>query len=87
MANNRGDYIFLDGNTPEEIASHETAGNEFRRFYDELKKIKNGNVDIVEYFLQVRIKQFIQSFFLSFISASNQWIHLILIYFIFHRNV
>lgn len=52
-ANNRGDYIFLDANTPEEITRIESAANEFRQFYDELKRIKNGNVDIVDYFLYV----------------------------------
>lgn len=60
--NNRGDYIFVDANTPEELARVENAGNEFRRFYDELKKIKNGNVDIVEYFLHVSNRAAIQSF-------------------------
>lgn len=55
MTNDRGDYIFLDGTTPEAIASQETAANEFRRFYDELKKMKNGNADIVEYYLRVSI--------------------------------
>lgn len=52
--NNRGDYIFIDANTPQEIALRETAANEFRQFYDELKKVKNGNMMTIEYFLNVR---------------------------------
>ncbi len=51
--NNRGDYIFVDANTPEDITLRETAAIEFRQFYNELKKVKNGSIDVVEYFLYV----------------------------------
>ncbi len=51
--NNRGDYIFVEANTPQEITLRETAANEFRQFYDELKKVKSGSVNVVEYFLNV----------------------------------
>ncbi|CAF1331932.1 unnamed protein product, partial [Rotaria sordida] len=49
--NNRGDYIFVDANRSEDSALREAAGNEFRQFYDELKKIKNGSSIVMEYFL------------------------------------
>ncbi len=51
--NNRGEYIFIDANTPEEIELREIAANEFRQFYDEIKKVKNGSSIIMEYFLNV----------------------------------
>jgi hypothetical protein len=60
--NNRGDYIFVDANTPEDITLRETAAIEFRQFYNELKKVKNGSIDVVEYFLHV-------SFFLKVVKS------------------
>ena len=75
--NNRGDYIFVDANTPQEIELRENAANEFRQFYDEIKKVKNGNVIIMEYFLNVSYSDTLTEMkilFLSFfplISASN----------------
>jgi len=51
--NSQGDYIFVKANTPQEITLRETATNEFRQFYDELKKVKSGSVHVVEYFLNV----------------------------------
>jgi ABC-type Fe3+-hydroxamate transport system substrate-binding protein len=65
--NNRGDYIFVDANTPQEIALRETAANEFRQFYDEIKKVKNGNVNVVEYFLNVKFRKLIKPIFLLFL--------------------
>jgi hypothetical protein len=62
--NNRGDYIFVDANTSQEIALRETAANEFRQFYDELKKVKNGSISVIEYFLNVSFLRLIQSIFL-----------------------
>ncbi|CAF3576078.1 unnamed protein product [Rotaria sp. Silwood1] len=58
--NNRGDYIFVDANTSEESALRETAGHEFRQFYDEIKKVKNGNSIVMEYFLNHRNNNFSQ---------------------------
>ncbi|CAF2086107.1 unnamed protein product [Rotaria magnacalcarata] len=49
--NNRGDYVFVDANTPEEIALREIASREIRQLYDELKRVKNGPDIVVEYFL------------------------------------
>jgi hypothetical protein len=72
--NNRGDYIFVDANTPQEIELRETAANEFRQFYDEIKKVKNGNIIIMEYFLNVSFLILIKSVFILFfplISASK----------------
>jgi hypothetical protein len=51
--NNRGDYTFIDAQTPQDIALREMAAQEFRRFYDELKKTKNDSAIVMEYFLNV----------------------------------
>jgi hypothetical protein len=67
--NNRGDYIFVNANTPQEIALRETAANEFRQFYDEIKKVKNGNVNVVEYFLNVKFRKLIKPIFLLFLAS------------------
>jgi hypothetical protein len=53
--NNRGDYVFVDGNTPQELALREAAANELRQFYSELKTVKNGSLMVVEYFLNVSL--------------------------------
>ncbi|CAM4859349.1 unnamed protein product [Rotaria socialis] len=51
ITNNRGDYVFVDANTSEEIALREIASHEIRQLYDELKRVKNGPDIVVEYFL------------------------------------
>lgn len=53
QANHRDEYVFIDAKSPEELASREAAASEFRQFYDELKRAKNGNVFVMEYFLRV----------------------------------
>jgi len=60
--NNRGDYIFVDANTREDIALREAAALEFHQFYNDLKQFKNGSIDVVEYFLHV-------SFFLKVVKS------------------
>jgi hypothetical protein len=71
--NNRGDYIFVDANTPQEITLRENAANEFRQFYDELKKVKNGSVTVVEYFLNVSFLKSIQiNILIIFVDSSIQ---------------
>jgi hypothetical protein len=52
-SNSRGQYSFVDANSPEETASREAAAIEFRQFYDEIKRTKNGNLTFMEYFLNV----------------------------------
>ena len=53
VPNNRGDYVFINANSPEQISKREEIANEFRQFYDEIKRTKNGSVIIMEYFLNV----------------------------------
>ena len=35
------------------MALRESAANEFRQFYEELKRMKNGSTFVMEYFLRV----------------------------------
>jgi hypothetical protein len=70
-----------DANTPQEIASRETAANELRQFYDELKKVKRGSVDIVEYFLHVSFLKLIKiNILIMFVDFSIQIMVLLLIH-------
>ncbi len=64
--NNRNDYSFVDANTSEEMASREAAAIEFRQFYDEIKKTKNVNLIIMEYFLNVSYQKLIKSMLILF---------------------
>ncbi len=48
LPNNRGDYVFVNASTPEETKQREEIANEFRQFYNELKKIKDNDISSVE---------------------------------------
>ena len=48
LPNNRGDYVFVNADSPDEINQRETVANEFRQFYDELKRVKETGIDTVE---------------------------------------
>ncbi len=48
LPNNRGDYVFVDAISPEEINQREEIANEFRQFCNELKKIKDNDISSVE---------------------------------------
>ncbi|CAF1016771.1 unnamed protein product [Rotaria sordida] len=49
--NGNGDYILIDAKSKHEITQRTEAAWEFRRFYDELKKIKDDHVGVLEYYL------------------------------------
>jgi hypothetical protein len=55
IPNHKGDYIFVNGNTPEELNQREEIANEFRQFYNELKKVKDGDISSVENFHTVNL--------------------------------
>ena len=48
---------FIDGNTAEDAALREAAAIEFRQFYDEMKKAKNGSTNAMEYFSQCEFEK------------------------------
>ena len=47
--------MFNDAKTTEEMCAREAAAHELRHFYDELKKMKQAPVDVMVYFLQVKL--------------------------------
>lgn len=51
--NRKGDYILTDAKSPQERAQRMEAAWEFRRFYDELKKIKDDQIGVLEYCIGV----------------------------------
>lgn len=53
LPNHRGDYIFIDANSSEETNQREEIANEFRQFYNELKKIKDHDDSLMENNLKV----------------------------------
>ena len=72
FANNEKDYVLRNSKHIDEVARRLEAAKEFRRFYDELKKGKEDNVNVIEYYLSVRIRNTDYSLLvlkLSFISA------------------
>jgi hypothetical protein len=48
LPNNRGDYVFVNANSPAETSQREEIANEFRQFCNELKKIKENDISSVE---------------------------------------
>ena len=48
LQNNRGDYLFVNAKSPEEIIQREDVANEFRQFYDELKRTKDNDISSIE---------------------------------------
>jgi hypothetical protein len=50
LPNSRGDYIFVNANSTEETTQREEVANEFRQFYDELKKTKENDIGSIENF-------------------------------------
>ena len=48
LPNNRGDYVFDNTNSLEDISRREEVANEFRHFYNELKKIRDNDIDLLE---------------------------------------
>ena len=53
IANNERDYLLTDAKSALEVAKRTETAQEFRRFYDELKKRKEDDVGIMEYYLSV----------------------------------
>ncbi|CAF2131884.1 unnamed protein product [Rotaria magnacalcarata] len=49
--NGKGDYLLVDAKSAQELMQRAQAAGEFRRFYDELKKIKDDPVGVLEYCL------------------------------------
>ncbi|CAF4741940.1 unnamed protein product [Rotaria socialis] len=49
--NGKGDYLLVDAKSTQELMERAQAASEFRRFYDELKKIKDDPVGVLEYCL------------------------------------
>jgi len=54
--NSRGDYVFINAQTSDAQALRDQAAQEFRQFYDEIKKVKNNSTIIMEYFLNVMFR-------------------------------
>lgn len=53
VANNERDYVLTDAKSALEVAKRTDTAREFRRFYDELKKRKDDEAGIMEYYLTV----------------------------------
>lgn len=53
MANSERDYILTNAKSPDEATKRTETAQEFRRFYDELKKRKEDDVGVLEYYLSV----------------------------------
>ena len=53
MANSERDYILTNVKSPDEATKRTETAQEFRRFYDELKKRKEDDVGVLEYYLSV----------------------------------
>lgn len=51
--NGKGDYILVDAQSTNELMQRAQAAGEFRRFYDELKKVKDEPAGVMEYCLSV----------------------------------
>lgn len=53
MPTSERDYILTNAKSPDETVKRTETAQEFRRFYDELKKRKEDDVGILEYYLSV----------------------------------
>lgn len=51
--NGKGDYVFIETKSNHELTQRTEAAWEFRRFYDELKKIKDDHPGVLEYCISV----------------------------------
>lgn len=67
LPNHQGNYVFVNANSQEETNRREENANEFRQFYNELKKTKENDVTSLENSHTVTYFVLINSYFFSLI--------------------
>jgi len=65
LPNHQGNYVFVNANSQEETNRREEIANEFRQFYNELKKTKETDVTSLENSHTVTFFYLIDSYFFS----------------------
>lgn len=68
--NDKGDYVYQSRSSQTQTDKRQNAANEFQKFYNDLKKIKEGSLNGFEEFINVNIS-FDFEFQLIFLNSEN----------------